>query len=244
VIVSTATARRLTQAAAATSTFAILGVGIAAAWHPNGVITKGVTNVTAGQTTVSAANTLSDAISAKPGDVLKYSIVITNASPTANSYDDLAFVKFADALPTGVTLVSGQTQETIGPIKAQKSVTRTITVKVDADAQDGDVLRNDACFSGEASNHEAGTQQNKCDSAYVKVTVPQATPTPTPKPTATPLATPVATPKPTPGQGGGEVLGTETTTLPTVGGETATAALGLTAMVGTTVAYIRSRRRK
>lgn len=70
---------------------------------------------------------------------------------------------------------------------------------------------------------------------------PKPTPTPTPiKPTPTPVVptpTPVA-PTPTPG----EVL--PAATLPDTGAETASAVVGLTAMISTGAALIRSRRRK
>lgn len=195
----------------------------ALAWHPKGTITKGVTNVTAGGTTISAADTTDDAVIAKPGDTLKYTIVIKNDSPTANSYDDLGFTKLTDTLPAGLELVNGQLTDNLGTVKAQQSVTRTITVKVKSDVKDGDILDNKACFSGEATNKEHGTQQTGCDHAFVKVTVPA--------------------PTPTPDQGGGEVKGTE---APSVLPETGTANLlgslvGLGAMTSAAVAYHRSR---
>jgi uncharacterized repeat protein (TIGR01451 family) len=223
-----------------------LGTGIAYAWHPHGVITKGVANVTAGQTSVSAADTAAAAVVAKPGDTLKYTIVIKNDAASAKSSDDMGFTKLTDTLPAGLELAAGKLEDSIGTVKAQQSVTRTLTVKVSAAAKDGDVLVNKACFTGAATNNEAGSNQSGCDVAYVKVVVaPKATPTPspTPKPTVTPK--PTATPTPSPvGGSGGQTLGTSTETLPHVGGEAASAALGLTAMSGTAYAYIRSRRRK
>lgn len=70
---------------------------------------------------------------------------------------------------------------------------------------------------------------------------PKPTPTPTPKPTSTPVKptpTPVVpTPTPTPG----EVL--PAATLPDTGAETASAVIGLTAMISTAAALVRSRRK-
>jgi uncharacterized repeat protein (TIGR01451 family) len=241
---STPTIRRATQAG---TVIALIGLsaGTAFAWHPKGVITKGVSNVTAGQTSVSAADTAAAAVLAKPGDTLKYTIVIANDAASSQSTNDMAFTKLTDELPDSVELVSGKTSDDLGTVKAQKSVSRTITVRVKATAKDGDIIQNKACFTGAATNQEAGSQQSGCDIALVKVAAPKATPTPTPKPTATPKATTTPTPTATPAAGsGGSTLGTSTDTLPHVGAGTLSAALGLTAMAGTTAAYIRSRRRK
>jgi len=224
----------------------ILSAGTALAWHPKGVITKGVTNVTAHGTAVSAADTTGSAVSAKPGDLLKYTIIIRNQSPTAHSYDDLAYTKLTDTLPAGVELVSGKTTDSIGTVHAQRSVTREITVRVKAGVADGSVLDNKACFSGEATNHEKGSQQSGCDHAFVKVHVPKSTPspTPTPKPTPSPSPKPSTTPTPTPTPTPtGEVLGTATE-LPQTGAPVAATTVGLGAMVGTGIAYIKSRKRK
>jgi uncharacterized repeat protein (TIGR01451 family)/LPXTG-motif cell wall-anchored protein len=216
-------------------------VGTALACHPNGVITKGVTNLTTGGSAVMAADTSGAAVAAKPGDTLKYTIVISNNAPSAISDDDIISAQLTDSLPAGVTLVSGKTSEAIGTVKAKGSVTRTITVKVNANVANGSVLDNKACFTGDATNKAASLHQAGCDHAFVKVTVPQTTPTPTPKPTATPK--PTSTPSP-------EVLGTSTgegavTTLPETGAANLLgSAVGLGAMTTAGAAYIRSRRNK
>jgi uncharacterized repeat protein (TIGR01451 family)/LPXTG-motif cell wall-anchored protein len=207
----------------------VLLTGAALAWHPNGKITKGVTNVTAGGTAVSSADTTGTAVTAKPGDTLKYTIVISNNGAAHNQgWNDMGSTKLVDTLPAGVELVGGSITENIGVVAAQKSVTRVITVKVKADAKDGQIIDNKACFTGEATNNEAGKHQEGCDHAIVKVKV---TPTPTPTPS------PSVSPSPTP-----QVLG-DTTTLPETGMAGALgAAAGLTAMTGATVAYLRSRK--
>jgi uncharacterized repeat protein (TIGR01451 family) len=267
--INISTARRLTQGLVAASAIAILGSGIASAWHPNGQITKGITNVTAGSTTIAAADTTGTAVSAKPGDLLKYTIIIKNASPTTNSYDDMGFTKLTDTLPAGVEFVSGKLTEDIGLVKAQKSVTREITVRVKANVKNGDLLDNKACFTGDATNREAGRAQSGCDHAIVKVSIPTPTPTPTPIPTPTPTPiptptptpiptptptpiptpTPVPTPTPTPvptPAGKGEALGTsiKPAALPAVGAPVASTALGLSAMIGAGMLYMKSRKRK
>ena len=137
---NTTTTRLLTQIGAGTAIMA-LTAGTALAWHPNGVITKGVTNVTAGSTAIATADTATTAISAKPGDVLKYTIVISDQSPTTNSYDDMGYTVLTDTLPAGVELVSGKTVDNIGVVNAQKSVTRELTVRVKASAKDGDIKK-------------------------------------------------------------------------------------------------------
>lgn len=238
---SSKTTRRLTQVTAAASALVILSSGVALAWHPKGVITKGVTNVTADGTTISAADTNNTAISAKPGDTLKYTIVIKNDSPTANSYDDMGFTQLEDTLPAGVTLLEGKTSDNIGLVKAQKSVTRTITVKVNANVADGTYLDNKACFTGDATNREAGRAQSGCDHAIVKVTVPKTTPSPTPSPSKSPTPTPTKSPTPSPTPGA--TLGTATT-LPETGAPILGSAIGLGAMITASAAYIKSRRNR
>jgi uncharacterized repeat protein (TIGR01451 family)/LPXTG-motif cell wall-anchored protein len=223
-------------AAIATNVFA----GTALAWHPHGVITKGVTNVTAGGS-LKTADTASAAVSAKPGDTLTYTIVISNNTDSTSNLDDMGFTQLTDTLPAGVTLVSGKVSDAIGVVKAKGSVTRTVTVKVNANVANGTVLDNKACFTGEATNKEAGTQQSGCDHAFVKVTVPQTTPTPTPKPTATPKPSTSPTPSPTPSP---EVLGAETTLPETGAADLLGTVAGLGAMTATGAAYIRSRRNK
>ena len=241
-MLTTTLTQRAVQLTVAASALAVLSTGVALACHPKGIITKGVTNVTAGDTTIHAADTTGTAITAKPGDVLKYTIVIRNDAPTTNSYDDIINTKLADSLPSGVELVSGNANDNLGTVKAKGSVTRTITVKVKASAKTGDVIDNKACFTGDAADHNKSMAQSGCDHAIVKVNVP--TPPATPTPTPTPTNTPAPTPTPTP-EGKGETLGTSTvTTLPATGAPVMPTAFGLSAMIGTSVAYMKSRKRK
>src|SRR6185369_17412783 len=96
-------ARRLTQATVAATALTVMGIGIAAACHPQGVITKDVQNITAG-TASSAADTTATAVAAKPGDTLVYTIAITN-NATGNQ-DEMITTMITDSLPAGLQLVS------------------------------------------------------------------------------------------------------------------------------------------
>ena len=168
----------------------------ALAWHPQGKIVKEVTNVTAG-TAKSDANTAAQAVAAKPGDILTYTITISNPAPAADKhYNDLAFVKVTDALPAGVELVKDPNtrniNEDLGTILPGKSVTKELTVKVTATKDM--TIENKACFDGNSVVKDA--PRNGCDTAVVKVTVPKTPVTPqepgkgdeTPTPTPTPVA--------------------------------------------------------
>jgi uncharacterized repeat protein (TIGR01451 family) len=164
------------------------------AWHPKGQIKKYVTNVTQnGQQ--SDANAESSAVAAKPGDVLKYTIVVSNAGAADNrGWNDMAKTKLTDTLPAGVELVSNPANRTItedlGLIKPGKSVTKEYQVKVTSD-KDKTVITNKACFTGDSTANDS--PQQGCDTAVVKVSVP-VTPTPptTPEP---PVEPPVETPE-------------------------------------------------
>ena len=227
----------------ATTAMVSLTTGTALAWNPQGSVTKGVTNLTAGGTIVTKADTSATALIARPGDTLKYTMVVTNSAASGKSSDDLGYTQLTDKLPAGVELIHGKTSDNIGTVKAGESAVRTITVKVKADAKDGDIIKNEACFSGEATNRERGSQQSGCDVAYVKISIPKPTPTPVVTPAPTPVPAPVTTPAPTPA-GTGEVLGTEApATLPAAGSAgLAGSLLGLAAMTGTGIAYLRSRK--
>lgn len=199
------------------ATTAVTGVALAAsvaapayAWHPEGKITKYVTNVT-DNGKMSDANTSKDAVSAKPGDTLKYTIVIANTADNAkDNYNDLAFVKMTDSLPAGVELVSDASKraisEDLGTILPGKSVTKEYTVKVTA--KTGMNIENKACFTGDSKVKDNPKQG--CDTANVKVTVPPTpvtpptTPTPTPTP-ETPAPAPEA-PATLPETGAGSVI--------------------------------------
>ena len=76
------------------------------AWHPKGVIVKYVQNQTTGSAK-SDANTSAQAVSAKPGDVLKYTIEIRNdGAADSKGYNDMAKTVMVDTLPEGVELIS------------------------------------------------------------------------------------------------------------------------------------------
>ncbi|HSX29117.1 MAG TPA: hypothetical protein VLE73_01000 [Candidatus Saccharimonadales bacterium] len=143
------------------------------AWHPKGVITKYVQN----QSTNSAmldANDVANAVTAHTGDVLKYTIVITNTGASdSRGYNDMYYTKLTDTLPTGVELVSDTSKRTItedlGTIKAGQKVTKEYVVKVTS-TKDKDVIDNKACFTGDSQVKD--NPQSGCDIAKVVVTVP------------------------------------------------------------------------
>jgi uncharacterized repeat protein (TIGR01451 family) len=161
------------------------------AWHPEVKITKYVTNMTAsGQ--MADANTAADAVNTKPGDVIKYTIVIENPAPAAgNAYNDLYFTKMTDTLPAGVALVSDPAQtkisEDLGILKPGDKVTKEYTLKVTS-TKDGDVISNEACVTGDSKVKDS--PEKDCDTAVIKVKVP-----PTPElPKETPKVLPITGP--------------------------------------------------
>jgi uncharacterized repeat protein (TIGR01451 family) len=146
----------------------------ALAWHPKGVIVKYVQNQTAGGERADANNAAS-AVSAKPGDILKYTIEIRNDGQShSKGWNDMHFTKLTDTLPQGVELVSDSSKrdivEQIGVIKAGEKVTKEYLVKVTS-TKDGDVIENEACFTGDSEVKDQ--PQKGCDPANVKVTVPE-----------------------------------------------------------------------
>lgn len=200
------------------------------AWHPKGQITKSVQNVTGGSA-VSDANTAATAVSAKPGDTLKYVITIKNTAAAADKqYNDLAFIKLTDTLPAGVELANNASQRTItedlGTLTPGKSVTKEYTVKVVSTVKDAQVIENKACFTGDSVVKD--NPQNGCDTANVKVTVPE-TPPETPKTPEQPKVLGESTPAELPSTGIESVLGSVT---------------GVGALTYAAANYIQSRRRK
>jgi uncharacterized repeat protein (TIGR01451 family) len=200
------------------------------AWHPKGQITKSVQNQTTGSA-MSDANTTTTAVNAKPGDVLKYTITIKNTAPAADKhYNDLAFIKLTDTLPAGVELASNPSTRTIsadlGTLIPGKSVTKEYLVKVVTSAKNAQVIENKACFTGDSvvrDNPQAG-----CDTANVKVTIPETPPT-----TVTPTPQPQTT---------GEVL---PATLPSTGIESVLGGVtGIGALTYAAASYIQSRRKR
>lgn len=178
-------------------TLAAALVSPALAWHPKGMIIKSVQNVTAnGQ--LSDANDAASAISAKPGDTLKYVIKVSNTGAGAtNGSNDMAFTSVTDTLDANLELVSDPTlhqiKEDFGTIKPGQNVTREYLVKVKATATKDVVIENKACFTGNSIVKD--NPQQGCDVADIKIMIP----TPAPKPTPTPISTttPSPTPKPT-----------------------------------------------
>ena len=148
----------------------------ALAWHPKGVIVKYVENTTTASAK-SDANDAAHAVAAKPGDVLKYTIVVTNnGAADSKGYNDMAKTVMTDTLPAGVELVSNPSTRTIsenlGLVKPGQSVTKEYLVKVTA-SKDG-TIENKACFTGDSTAND--NPQSGCDVADVKVTVPQTPP--------------------------------------------------------------------
>src|SRR6266568_2523592 len=170
------------------------------ACFPQGKIVKTVQDVTS-KSAVSDANEAANALSVIQGDVLTYTVTVSNQETKVGSKgeDQMTNTTLTDTLPAGVQLISnpGQTTitENLGTISAKGSVTKSYQVKVTA-TTDGAVLTNKACYTS-GSNLGSKYNQSGCDAAVVKVTVPVPTPTPTPTPTPPPAA-PTPTPTPTP----------------------------------------------
>lgn len=189
--------------AIATVSGAILAGSISStvfAWHPEVKITKYVTNITAnGQKT--DANDAASAVSTKPGDTIKYTMVIENPAPAAqNGHNDLHFTKMTDELPAGVELLNDTTTrkivEDLGVLKPGQKVTKEYTLKVTS-TKDADVISNEACVTGDSEVKDA--PRKDCDKAVIKVTVPPKTPEP-------PKETPKAPPQVLPVTGPGHVV--------------------------------------
>ncbi len=157
------------------------------AWHPVGKITKYVANETTGSPSVDA-NTAAAAVSAKPGDILRYTITVRNdGKPADKDYNDLAFVVINDTLPGGVELVGNTGQRVIkenipGTLKPGKSFTKEYKVKVTS-VKDGETIKNTACFTGDSTVKD--NKQQGCDDAYTKIKIekkPEPTKPEQPKP--------------------------------------------------------------
>ncbi|HEX8762560.1 MAG TPA: hypothetical protein VF733_02260 [Candidatus Saccharimonadales bacterium] len=173
----------------------------ALAWHPKGVIKKSVQNQTSGAA-LADANTTGTALAAKPGDILKYVIEVSNTGSNSTQ-NEMHFTKLTDALPAGVQLVSDPAKRTIaedlGVIKPGAKVTKEYLVKVVSE-KDGDVIENKACFTGDSSIKD--NPQSGCDVALTKLSVPkkeEPKPVEPPKKEEPKVETPkVETPAPTP----------------------------------------------
>jgi uncharacterized repeat protein (TIGR01451 family) len=155
-------------------------VSPAFAWHPKGNIVKSVQNQTAGGE-LSDANDAAHAVSAKPGDILKYVIEVSNVGAAdSHGYNDMAKTVMTDTLPAGVQLINDPAQtkisEDLGTLTPGQKVTKTYMVKVVAD-KDGTLIQNQACFTGNSKAND--NPQKGCDVADVKVHVPTPPVTPT-----------------------------------------------------------------
>jgi uncharacterized repeat protein (TIGR01451 family) len=172
------------------------------AWHPEGKITKSVQNQTTGSL-MSDANTIDTAVSATTGDILLYSVTLQNVGATdGNGYNDMAFVKISDTLPTGLVFADDTQKRTINEdlanLKPGASVTKTYKVKVTS-TKNGDVITNEACY--DANSTVKDHPLHACDKAVIKVKVtPPVTP-PEQPPVTPPTTPPVETPETLPDTG-------------------------------------------
>lgn len=162
-------------AAGMTGLLVTLGMaGTAFAWHPKGTIIKTVQDLTT-NSAVSSATDASNALTVAPGDTLRYTVTVSNTgAPAANHDDDMAFTVMTDNLPAGVTLISDASlraiQEDMGTLVPGQSVTKQYDVKV-TDQTDGDVITNEACFTGNSVAKD--NPQSGCSTVVVKVHVPK-----------------------------------------------------------------------
>jgi uncharacterized repeat protein (TIGR01451 family) len=163
---------KLLLSAAIISAVTIGMASTAYAWHPKGVITKKVQNTTTGSA-LSEADTVTDAVTAKPGDTLKYVIEVKNdGAADAKGNNDMAKTVMTDTLPVGIELVSNPAQhqitENLGLIKPGQKVTKEYMVKVVA--KSNSTIQNTACFTGNSTAND--NPQKGCNPAVVTVTVP------------------------------------------------------------------------
>jgi uncharacterized repeat protein (TIGR01451 family) len=162
------------------------------AWHPKGVITKKVQNITT-SSTLSEADTVAAAVAAKPGDTLKYVIEVRNdAAPADKAYNDMVKTVMTDTLPAGIELVSNPSQRTIaeniGRLKPGEKSVKEYLVKVTAKTNGS--IQNTACFTGDTEVDD--NAQKGCNPAVVTVKVPEVPVTPTTPEVPTTPETPVA----------------------------------------------------
>lgn len=160
--------------AAVAGTVVVAGLSTTAfAWHPKGVISKKVQNITTAGA-LSEADTAAQAVAAKPGDTLKYVIEVRNdGQPDSKGYNDMAKTIMTDTLPAGVELASNPSQrqitENLGLLKPGQKVVKEYVVKVTA-SKNG-AIQNTACFTGDSTAND--NPQQGCNPAVVTVTVPQ-----------------------------------------------------------------------
>lgn len=211
------------------------------AWHPEGKITKEVQNVTLNGA-YADANDAATAVTARPGDVLRYRMTVVNPAPAADrQYNDLTKIKVTDTLPAGVALASGSKDKDFGATVVvpqatknggTKSVSYEFTVKVASTVADKTVICNTATFNGNSVNNDA--PRSGSDKACVKVTVPETPKSQTPKTPETPKVE-------TPTGGQGEVL---PAAIPATGAGSAVLGLGgLTAATYAAALFFQNRRK-
>ncbi len=164
---------RIVAASGIVSVLAALSVtGTAFAWHPHGQITKTVQDITTNSQT-SSATSADSALTVAPGDTLLYTVAVSNTADAAANHDnDMAHTVMTDTLPNGVQLISNPSQhqitENIGTIVPGDTVTKQYQVKV-TDTTDGDVITNQACFTGNSLAND--NPQSGCSTVVVKVRV-------------------------------------------------------------------------
>ncbi|HJQ08933.1 MAG TPA: hypothetical protein VJ836_05635 [Candidatus Saccharimonadales bacterium] len=149
------------------------------AWHPKGVITKYVQNKTTGGQLLDA-NTDASAASAKPGDILEYTVVVANeGAPANNNQNDMVGIVITDELPEGVELEGEPAKRTIteniARLKPGEKATKKYSVKVTTE-MDGKMVDNKACFVGNSEVND--NEQKGCDLAKTKVSAPPTPPKP------------------------------------------------------------------
>jgi uncharacterized repeat protein (TIGR01451 family) len=168
------------------------------------------------QTTNSApsdADTKEAALAAKPGDILKYVMTVTNTAEEAeDAKNDFTSVKVISALPAGLELVSDSSvreiTEQLGTLTPGKAATKEFMARVTS--RGGDSVESKACFTG--SYEKQSKPLSDCESAFAAIAA-ASTPPATPAPVET---KPNPTPEPTPQQEQGKTA-TDTEALPTTG---------------------------
>jgi hypothetical protein len=161
----------------------LLSAVVAAAQDPKVSIKLAVQNQTT-NSELSPADNKDSALVAKPGDILKYVVTITNESEESqDNKNDFVSAKVISALPASIELVSNvdtrEINEDLGTIKPGKTATKQFVVRVAA--KDAGSIESKACFTGryDAQNKP----QSDCESAFVAVSVPAAEKPATPAPT-------------------------------------------------------------
>jgi uncharacterized repeat protein (TIGR01451 family) len=155
-----------------------------------------------------------------PGDVLTYTIVVSNAGT-----EDALAASLSDPIPAHTTYVTGSARtdppgsgvltetasavEWSGPVAANQAITLTFQVTVNPDAAEGTEIINTVAISDGACGFYreatvlvealAPPQHEIYLPLILKVWSAVYAPTSTPQPTATPTATPSPTPPPTAG---------------------------------------------